>query len=547
MKTMRFIMEMSMLFCTLAISQPSIAKKPSQGYPTVTLSIPNSVSTIFYGETAYIPLQMTFTALRGLKDWIVPAEMSLRVQSGTCPSIPRDEVEYGNGVCNMAITISGKTLGKTIHGQIQYAVRDHKERWNGVWKTPQIKVAVVPHNLSMSTIPEQNATTHIPFHIDLSQYISFYAENVQAGIPPQIIVSPEAQNGMHFDHTQLAIMGEPINTGISVFSVMAKNSRSSTQATRLAISVANDPKDKPILKLRHPIPSATLGRRYTLNLMDLLELKSGSILSNQIVFRIVQDKFGADWVQISKENPMLLEGLTPDSAALQAQEVTLIASSNTGGDSSPLSITIPIADDVAKKPVVSPFTLKAQAEDNFYMDIGRHIQNPNEDKSLVLVLEKIEPRAPWLHISKLSPTALEANVPEDAAGQLYHLTMHANTQSGGNSDPVSIPLQIAVNKQLTPHFKTSHPELAILYPGTPYVYDFVDQSDIFPSYQEVPYHITFAHDSTYPVWLRIENNKLIAEEVPENVTESPYIWLIIHNTPGGDSEKIKVKLKVAGL
>ena len=177
-------------------------------------------------------------------------------------------------------------------------------------------------------------------------------------------------------------------------------------------------------------------------------------------------------------------------------------------------------------------------------DLHDSIIDPSGDGSLILIIDKTEPVAPWLAISPVNPTTLTGTVPDDATGQHYQINLRANSRSGGSSDLVKIPLQIARDERLSPHFKAANPELPIAYPGQPFIHDFVANRDVLPEYEDLPYIIELAEGYDNPVWLRIEDNQLIADLVPETSESTYQVYLTIKNVPGGKSEVVSSTLFV---
>jgi hypothetical protein len=55
-------------------------------YPSATIFFNSTLpSTVFYGETLRIPVQMNYSALRYYHQWKIPAGSHLEVTSGACP------------------------------------------------------------------------------------------------------------------------------------------------------------------------------------------------------------------------------------------------------------------------------------------------------------------------------------------------------------------------------------------------------------------------------------------------------------------------------
>ena len=359
----------------------------------------------------------------------------------------------------------------------------------------------------------------------------------------QLTVISENQNGLHYDPATMSITGTPARPGIYHFQVIASNGHATTAPQDLQIDVTIDPKDTPLFKMNHTIASAMPDQHYHLNLLDLIKPTSGFMENNQISFRIDPNFPYPNWLSIDAEVGTFLQGIVPTTDAGLDREVTLIASSNTGGDSLPLTIKIPVAYDPSKKPIVEKgVELTGSAGNTVRIDFRANIIDPSTDGSLKIMLDKIEPAAPWLSISSLNSMELNGVVPKGAEGQEYQITLHANTAIGGNSDARTIPLKIATNENLTPRFYAANPQLPLLYVGQPYSYDFVGNQDVHPQYSDIPYTVELAEGHNNPAWLRIEDNKLIVDSVPSKLEQMEQVFITIKNIPGGSSEVLPLKL-----
>lgn len=186
------------------------------------------------------------------------------------------------------------------------------------------------------------------------------------------------------------------------------------------------------------------------------------------------------------------------------------------------------------------------AGSQFYTDVLTHISSPAREANPKIILEKVAPKADWLHVSELNSTALEGVIPLDTTGQKYLITLRASTVAGGASNAITIPLQISVDNERTPQFKAANPHLPLVYPGQDYFYDFVEHQDVFPEYEDAPYTIEFAKEYEYPTWLKLEKNKLFAENVPDDLEPASdiTIYVVLKNTPGGSSRVIPLSLTV---
>lgn len=362
-------------------------------------------------------------------------------------------------------------------------------------------------------------------------------------LPTQIHVAPAEQNGLYYDAATSSIMGNPIQTGDYHFAISASIGNNTASPKNLTITVGSTLHNTPIFRSQYSLASAMPEQEYRLNLMDLIESKPGFAVNNQVRFRILPESSNALWLSLDKDSSTLLHGHPPSTDAGQIKVVTLIATSNSGGDSLPMTIQIPVAFDPEKKPVIqSDLEWHQRAGEKIHTDLQANIADPTTDGSLMLVLDKIEPAAPWLAISLSKYTEITGIVPNDMAGKLYQITLHANNAIGGNSDPVTIPLKITRDENKTPQFKSVKPQLPILYAGQPYFYDFASSTDIIPEYKDIPYSVELAKNYNNPAWLRLEENKLIADKVPEHLNQDPQIFITIKNIPGGKSKVITIDL-----
>lgn len=519
--------------------------------PIVTISFPNTPpTTVYYGETLRIPVQMTYEYLRKDKTWEVPIGTTLETVAGICPSIPYDGGTFWSGTCYMNIAIPGNELGALHGGNLYYHLKGkegkwpNKHEWSRTFSSPAFFVKVIPHPLSMQLAGIQQATANLNFNFPLKTLVKYYDENARAGQPAQISVDSIEQDGIRYDPQSLSLVGVPKKIGTYHFKVGAKNVSGIAEPVDLSIQVAANPKDKPVFKKNPSIAYALSGGHYSLDLMNLIEPVVGFLKTNQLSFYIDEKTSHPDWLTISKEDPTILVGKVPEGMAGSEVQLTLIASSNTGGDSLPFLIKIPIAFDPTKKPVIEPFKFEQSAGDAVSFDIKPYINDPAHDPEIKVELVKVEPDSPWLHVSSLKPTVLEGLVPTEDIGQKYVLTLRAISKIGGHSEPITVPLQIQINDMLTPKFKLMNPILPLVYSGQSYFYDFMVNQDVTPEYDEFPYEIRFADGYEHPEWLKIENNTLTAKNVPDDVDDSLIIYLVITNKPGGASKAIRLELTV---
>lgn len=363
--------------------------------------------------------------------------------------------------------------------------------------------------------------------------------------PTQTQVTPISQDGLHYNPSTYSIEGKPTRAGVYLFTINASNNKTIAEPRQLQINVSIDPKDTPRFKSTYPIADATPDKDYHLDLMTLIEPLKGFMVNNQIHFRIDSSQTHPSWLTIDKVNPTHLNGHVPGSEAGKTVEVSLIASSNTGGDSSPFTIRIPVAYDPAMKPVIQGGnTINTSAGGYFQRDLRSMITDPAEDLSLKVVIDKIEPLALWLSVSSLNPTVLNGTIPFEASGQTYQVSLHASTATGGSSDMITIPLKIDVNSRYTPQFYSGHPYIPYLSSEQSLEYDFVAHKDVHPDYPDAPFIVELAEGQPNPSWVRIENNKLLIDRVPVNAKQIEHILITIKNLPGGKSEVKSISLYI---
>lgn len=417
--------------------------------PEASLSFPNGYSTtVFYGESIKIPIQMDYKNLKQHKYWLFPPGTTLETTSGLCPFFANDEENYPLGSCNLNLIIPGTYLGKLFSGTVSYIVsgrerengEDHS--WNYAFNSPGFKVAVIPHYLTILDIPQQEASLQHRFNYNLKSAIDYYDENAEAGKKIQGVISPMAQDGLSFDAETFSIIGIPERTGSYAFKIAAKNANGTTKASDLIINVAEESKNTPQFKSDYQVPSAARSQKYSINLLELIEKKADLNLSNQISFRIDEIASNPGWLAIAKDNATRLEGEAPKQLAGTELAVTLIASSNTGGDSEPKTIQIPIALDPSQRPFMEFFKINQVANTYFSKDLAEYVQDPSQDGSLKILIDKIVPSAPWLHLSPDHPTILEGFIPSEAADKTYRMTVRANNLTGGSSIPIVAQLII---------------------------------------------------------------------------------------------------------
>lgn len=394
--------------------------------------------------------------------------------------------------------------------------------------------------------PHEDCGPHL-YHHKVEYYLcNGFNAAVKALGPTQISVTPVVQDGLRYDAATHAIVGSPTRTGLYEFAVSAMNGDVRAGPVTVQINVNLNPNDKPVFKPLYGIQAARPSRTYRLNLMDLIEKRPNFGVTNQLHFRIDPNHTHSypEWIHLDAASGTVLEGDVPASDVGSVKELSVIASSNTGGDSEPFLIRIPVAYDPTQKPSIqSGLNFKGKVATAFRQELLPFITHPVADGDVKVVLDKVEPAAPWLSVS--SSLALEGVVPHDAVGQCYVVTLRAITSIGGSSDPVTIPLHIEVDPQLTPHFVVSDVPLTLLHAGRPYVFDFSTFNGITPTYQEFPFMVELASDAKNPPWLRIENNQIIIDNVPqEEINRKLTLLITLQNRPGGKSAVIPVPLLI---
>ncbi|WP_148263532.1 hypothetical protein, partial [Legionella drancourtii] len=467
--------------------------------PSVTLAFyQGAPTTVYSGETLRIPMLIYFEHLRRKKSWTSETNIPVSVENvvGNCPTLPSDELTWHKGHCYMNVVINsrGVNIGTSIQGFVRYHVEGEKDGnyFNCRFPSPYFSVTVIPHPLSMTNIQQQSAKIGQEFIYPLWTAVQYYSESRSANINVNLKISAEEYGklkdlSLYFEPSDFSIRGKPNKTGTFQFHVGASNVYGGTELTTLGLNVGYNPKDKPRFKQNNEIASAVPDKKYSLNLVNLLENNALFNETNQVTFRFDPNSPKPEGLNINAANLTVLEGSIPKNLAGQVVNATIIATSNTGGDSDEsLTIHIPVAADPEQKPTISYFEMKQLAGNQFLIDISNQIQDPANDSELKVIIDKIEPKVTWLNISSLNPKALEGVVPNLATGQKYLITLHANTRTGGNSDSITVPLQINFDPRLTPQFKEDNPHLPMLFPGQPFIYNFVDSRDIFPEYDDAP-------------------------------------------------------------
>lgn len=556
-----------MSFCCLAWGSTFHEDAKSlKSWPAISISLyfpetrtENIHTTVYKNEVLRIPIVQQYSYLRGLKIWSITGhttDIGLENLGPQCPGLYNDNdfEPYENAICNMNIVMGSASLpiGSTVSGTVTYRLRV-QEIPKDIRLPLYFTVTVIPHRLSMTGIQKQSATIGQFFIYPLRNAVQYYDESISANLPVYLNMPQEEQKqlntlGLYFEPSDFSIRGIPNKTGTFQFHVGASNVYGGTELTALDINIGINPQHKPRFKQHNDIASAMPDKRYSLDLVNLLENKVIFNETNQVTFKLDPNSAKPEGLNINAGNLTILEGSIPKNLAGQVVNATIIATSNTGGDSEEsLTIHIPVAADPEQKSTINYFEMKQLAGNQFFTDMSSHIKDPANDSELKVIIDKIEPHASWLNISLLNPKALEGVVPNQATGQKYEITLHANTRVGGNSDSITVPLQINFDPRLTPQFKEDNPNLPMLFPGQPYSYNFVENRDIYPEYEDAAYEIKFSEEHEHPTWLKLENNRLFADPlVPSDLDElSIDIQLVITNKPGGSSKVLPLFLVVA--
>lgn len=531
--------------------------------PKVILTFPQGFpATIYNGQVLEVPMHMSYVHLRRNKEWSNRNNGLIYVanKSGQCPDVIGDNRTWHSGECDMVAVLIGNGIGNMIHGSIVYRVFGKKDGINFdiSFPTPVFTVTVVRRPLSMQVIAPQNATVGQNFQYFLRDSVANYWESMNSNARVVLLMSPAHQQelgtfGLYFDPNDFSFKGKPNKVGSLKVLVGATNGYSETKSlAEMTINVHYDKGKTPRFKSDVPILSATSYKKYQLNLMTLLENMPGLNITDQVRFKLDDHSKVQSGLALSAENHLMLEGVPNPALAGDMAILTVTASSNTGGDSLPYTLRIPVAYDRSKRPSIKPFELKQSAGEQFSVDLSPHLQDPAQDPSLAVTIDHIEPKleqideikALNLQISPHNPKILEGYIPESAVGRTYYITLHANTHTGGDSEKIRVPLQVRIDEAFTPGFREDNPKLPLVFPGQLFIHDFVASHDVWPEYEDIPYEIHFAEGYVPPPWLQLENNKLFSVANVPIATKSMEIFLVIKNIPGGVSSPIRLHLIV---
>lgn len=344
-------------------------------------------------------------------------------------------------------------------------------------------------------------------------------------------VNPESLNGLVYHPEHFTIEGVAELPGVYLFKINAVNKFQRSSDTYLRVEVGIDPKDKPVFKRNPLIPIASPNSLYQFNLMELLESNSTYGKSNQIRFEIFKCTNGISGLSIDEENPVLLKGVIPSSEAGNLRTLCLNATSNTGGSTQGW-FDFQVGVDRTQQPIIDedikPFHV--QVDSNLRWDMESYIHAPMGASDLRIRIDEVSPRVNWL---TSETTTLKGFIPIEAVGEVYNITLHAETKQGGSSIPKTVVLMVDQDPSLKPRFKSGHPLMPMLITGSSYFYDFQKNKDIYPEYRDIPYIISFDEHFENPNWLTLENNQLKANYVPNSDEDFVSIYLVLENKAGG--------------
>lgn len=240
----------------------------------------------------------------------------------------------------------------TVYGEkltLPFVMRDeasHLIDGSGIYTFLDLKnkdlLPVKPHPLSIANIPILKATANLPFFLDLKPYVNYYNENIENGAYPIADLVPAQFAGLYFDPTLFAIVGTPTRAGTYQFSFAAGNNFSKAMPTNLTIKVGINQQEKPRFKKEYLMIKIRSGQNYQLNLMDLIEAKEKYNQNNPLGFRIDPNEIHPNWLSLDDRSSILSASI-PTNETDQKTELTIIASTNTGGDSKPLKLDISIS------------------------------------------------------------------------------------------------------------------------------------------------------------------------------------------------------------
>jgi hypothetical protein len=436
------------LMCALALPMAEAYQYPD-GSIAFLKEVPKE---IYLGQTIHIPMRLYYQHMKGHQYWIFKPGTSGEKLSLNCaaPFSGETDIAFGNGFCDFDLVLHPETIGSLLNAQITYHtfrsgnLGKHKFRIN--LSSESYPVRVVPHPFSFGSISTQKAVANQSFSFKIKPYALYFDENAKNTVKPDITVSPLSQAGLTFNKETLSIEGKPTKTGIVHFSVNAKLGDKVIAPVDLTIQVEVNSKDKPVFKAIQPELSIIPNKTFQLNLMNLLEPTQKQTVwsdENQITFRIDNANSTAKNFHIRNDDGVVLEGVVGANDIGKPAEISIIATSNTGGDSLPYVLTMPINTDPDLKPhITSEINLEAKAGQLFYQDLSAYILDKTNDDSVAVYIDSLYPKLGWLTRDNNSLTALIGEVPLYLKGDTLTFEIHAENRMGGASSHALVNLHV---------------------------------------------------------------------------------------------------------
>ncbi len=532
----------------------------------------NPIFNVYYNDPpAEIPIYMSYnpgnTGMGQWHYWTVPYGKLQYVSSCDIPLVSGGWRESKLGNCTFKLVLPSNRMNAVYQGAVSYSFGGKSSKGQHHWSpsdtkrtTRQFYVKVIPHPINLDIIPEQEVVAKTLLTINFKNRIRYFDENVLAGDKPIASITA-AENGvtleelgLKFNPETLNISGAANQTGVFHFYLHAKNRARTLEPRPFMIKITENPKDTPIFRENLTLSAVTPNQFYDFNLLSLLKDNATFMASNEVTFTIDTNTQTEEnkWLRI--ENGTHLTGQTNGHLAGREISISIRAHSNTGGESLPAKLKLHIATNPSMKPVIKEnLELNSTAGGEIYYNMQNDIidPTPQKDGSLRVVIDEVKTQCPnsecdtrWLEVLRHQPTILNGMVPLDATGRDYTITVHANNKMGGDSEKRDIKLHVGIDPDRKPGLKVQNPIFPRLQPGQAFFHDFVASRDVYPEYEDAPFTIEFDESAEHPYWLRLEDNKLIVDKVPEDVEGFIFFRIIIKNIPGGASEPVELLLRV---
>lgn len=401
----------------------------------------------------------------------------------------------------------------------------------------------------VDNIPDQACTAGIVCQISVARYVYNATDYViNASVP--VVYNPKDARFLFSwipDHTG------PVSIGFQASNVYGPPS-SSAFTVQVQANREHQPQWLPSVNL----PAATAGTNYQANVSSLVKTTS---LTPTFTYRIDTEFSHPAWLVVDPNGNM--HGTPTESDLGQHESVTLIAHSNTGGDSDKLTKEIFINYDFALRPEINEFQLEAPFDQVKEFSLVEYIKDPTSDPKLQLKLLGAEPSLPdWIQFDS-NRKILLVNAPRAQAGQFYGLKLVAENTKGGVSQTVVRGLKISVDPSLKPAFTDF--SLPPLLPGQ--LYDF----DLTPYVVAlVPYKIRLMREVesilvpaakpwlalqyalsqkiggiNLPDWILIDERNHLVAMVPINWTANLPVNFVIETVQGGCSNLLGKIISIA--